>query len=167
MASDLQHVVFGAGVLGQEIARKLAAAGASVHLASRSGTPRAEGVQAFTADLTDPGSAAAAAKRADVIYFCAAPPYHEWGRSFHLLQEGAIAAARRTGAVLVAAEKLYGWRRRRVAANVTASGEDSQRRNAGADEPSFIPGSRRRRNSCRVRSRLRLLRPRRANVRVG
>ncbi|NJS37756.1 MAG: hypothetical protein HC783_00715 [Rhodobacteraceae bacterium] len=57
-------------------------------------------------DLT---SATKAAAGADVICFCAARAYPNWTKSFYALQEAAIAAARKTGAVLVAAENLYGY----------------------------------------------------------
>jgi nucleoside-diphosphate-sugar epimerase len=103
------HLVFGAGALGIEIARQLAARGTKVRLATRRGDARLPGVEPIRADLADPASAIVAAKGADVIHFCAAPAYHDWARSFPALQEGAIAAARHSDAVLVAAENLYGY----------------------------------------------------------
>ncbi|WP_164847481.1 NAD-dependent epimerase/dehydratase family protein [Sphingobium algorifonticola] len=111
MTSSQTHVVFGAGALGLEIARQLAESGATVRIATRSGTATVPGVEPVKADLADPDSAIAAASGTDVIYFCAAPPYQHWVRSFEALQEGAIAAAQRSGAVLVAAENLYGYGR--------------------------------------------------------
>jgi len=109
MTSYSKHVIFGAGVLGREVARQLVQTGADVRLATRSGTSGIYGVDAVKADLTDPASAVEAARGADVLYFCAAPPYQDWSRSFAALQGGAIAAARQSGAVLVAAENLYGY----------------------------------------------------------
>lgn len=109
MTTGSMHVVFGAGALGREVARQLADGGATVRLANRDGSTRLPAVVPVAADLTDQESAVTAAKGADVLYFCAAPPYQEWTRSFMALQEGAIAAARRSGAVLVAAENLYGY----------------------------------------------------------
>ncbi len=109
MTVQPQHVIFGAGILGLTIAERLAASGAQVRLVSRSGATRLPGVTAAKADLADPASATKAATGADVIYFCAAPPYQDWTKSFYALQEAAIAAARKTGAVLVAAENLYGY----------------------------------------------------------
>lgn len=106
-SSDL-HVVLGAGILGRTIARDLAREGARVRLVSRGAASLPE-VEAVAADLADADSAAAAARGAATVYFCAAPPYQDWTRSFFALQEGAIAAARRTGAVLVVAENLYGY----------------------------------------------------------
>jgi nucleoside-diphosphate-sugar epimerase len=109
MTAQQTHVVFGAGVLGREVARQLTATGAVVRLVTRSGSAHLPGLEPRAADLSDPAGAIAAAKGADVLYFCAAPPYQDWSRSFMALQEGAIAAARQTGAVLVAAENLYGY----------------------------------------------------------
>lgn len=109
MTSQSRHVVFGAGVLGREVARQLVRAGVAVRLATRSGTAGVDGAEPVRADLSVAASAVAAAQGADVIYLCAAPPYHDWSRSFAALQEGAIAAARYAGAVLVVAENLYGY----------------------------------------------------------
>lgn len=109
MTSQSTHVVFGAGALGREVARQLVGEGARVRLVSRSGSTSLQGVEPVATDLTNPASAVTAALGADVLYFCAAPPYQEWTRSFMVLQEGAIAAARQTGAILVAAENLYGY----------------------------------------------------------
>lgn len=109
MTSLPQHVIFGAGILGLTIARQLAETGASVRLVTRSGATDLPGVTAARGDLSDTDSATRAASGAEVIYFCAAPPYQDWSRSFMALQDGAITAARQTGAVLVAAENLYGY----------------------------------------------------------
>lgn len=109
MSLQPQHVIFGAGILGLTIAAELAATQASVRLVTRSGTARIAGVTAEKADLADPESAVQAARGADVIYFCAAPAYQDWAKGFYVLQEAAITAAARTGAVLVAAENLYGY----------------------------------------------------------
>lgn len=104
-----QHVIFGAGILGRTIAEQLAQAGEAVRLVTRSGNTHLPGVEPVAADLFDPASAIHAATGAQVIYFCAAPSYQDWSRSFMPMQEGAIAAARKTGAVLVAGENLYGY----------------------------------------------------------
>ncbi len=109
MKMNTTHVVFGAGPLGREVTRQLLEAGATVRLVSRSGSNDLPGAESVAADLIDPASAISAARGADVIYFCAAPAYTEWARTFMALQEGAIAAARQTGAVLVVAENLYGY----------------------------------------------------------
>ncbi len=109
MKKNTTHVVFGAGPLGREVTRQLVEARATVRLVSRSGSNDLPGAVSVAADLMDPASATSAARGADVIYFCGAPAYTEWARTFMALQEGAIAAARQTGAVLVVAENLYGY----------------------------------------------------------
>ena len=109
MSHRLKHVVFGAGALGVEVANQLVRQGADVRVVSRNTVSHLPGAETLGADLSEPSSASVAAKGADVIYFCVAPPYHEWTQGFWQLQEAAIAAAHRTGAVLVAAENLYGY----------------------------------------------------------
>jgi nucleoside-diphosphate-sugar epimerase len=109
MKTDTTHVVFGAGPLGREVTRQLVEAGANVRLVSRSGSNTLPGAEPVAADLIDAASAISAARGADFIYFCAAPAYTEWTRTFMALQDGAIAAARQTGAILVVAENLYGY----------------------------------------------------------
>jgi nucleoside-diphosphate-sugar epimerase len=109
MTTDTLHVVFGSGPLGQAIAAQLAASGATVRLVSRSGTAQLSGVENVRADLMILEDAAAAATGAAVIYQCAAPAYQNWARDFERLQDNSIQAAMRSGAVLVAAENLYGY----------------------------------------------------------
>lgn len=109
MNTNTTHVVFGAGPLGREVTRQLVEAGVTVRLVSRRGSNDLPGAKSVATNLIDPASAISAARGADVIYFCAAPAYTEWTRTFMALQEGAIAAARQTGAILVVAENLYGY----------------------------------------------------------
>jgi nucleoside-diphosphate-sugar epimerase len=109
MNTNTTHVVFGAGALGREVARQLVETGATIRLANRTGSVDVPGAETVAADLIDPASAISAARGADIIYFCAAPAYTDWTRAFMALQDGAIAAARQTGAVLVVAENLYGY----------------------------------------------------------
>jgi len=61
------------------------------------------------ADVTDPEAAADAAKGASVIYQCLNAPYNRWPELFPPLQRGVLAAAERTGALLVSLENLYGY----------------------------------------------------------
>lgn len=109
MSHQLKHVVFGAGALGVEVVSQLVRQGADVRIVSRKELGLLPGAETVVADLSKPASAIVAAKGADVIYFCVAPPYHEWAQGFWALQEAAIAAAHQTGAVLVVAENLYGY----------------------------------------------------------
>ena len=109
MQSEKRSVVLGAGPMGRAIAETLANRGRQVTVVTRDGRAISTGVDAARADLSDPEQTKAACKGADVIYFCAAPPYHQWPTAFPALQEAAIAAAAQTGAVLVAVENLYGY----------------------------------------------------------
>ena len=104
-----KSVILRAGPMGRTIAETLAARGAAVTVVTRDGRAIADDVEVAMADLSDPAQTIAACKGADVIYFCAAPPYHIWPNAFPALQEAAIAAAAQTGAVLVAVENLYGY----------------------------------------------------------
>ena len=61
------------------------------------------------ADAADPEAAADAAKGASVIYQCLNAPYTQWPERFPPLQRGVLAAAERTGALLVSLENLYGY----------------------------------------------------------
>ncbi len=102
-------VVLGAGPVGRAIANTLAAKGAPVTVVTRDGRAIAPGIKTARANLADVAETVAACAGADVIYFCAAPPYHEWSKAFPALQDAAIAASSKTGAVLVAVENLYGY----------------------------------------------------------
>ncbi len=103
------HVVFGAGPLGRAVAREALARGGRVRLVSRSGRGEVAGAEAVPADAMDPSAAIAACRGADVVLQCAAPAYHRWPEAFPRLQENILQGAARAGAVLVAAENLYGY----------------------------------------------------------
>ena len=103
------HVVLGAGPMGRAIARTLAAEGRRVRLVTRDGRPLGTGSETARADLSDAGATVVACEGASAIYQCAAPPYHLWQTAFPAIQEAAIEAAARSGAVLVAVENLYGY----------------------------------------------------------
>lgn len=104
-----QHVVLGAGAVGRALAAALARRGTgTVRVVSRTGprhTP--DGVQAVSADVTDPAAVPAATHGARVVYQVMAPPYHRWAEQFPALQEAAITAAEAAGARLVTLENLY------------------------------------------------------------
>jgi nucleoside-diphosphate-sugar epimerase len=61
------------------------------------------------ADVSDPEAATDAAKGASVIYQCLNAPYTQWPERFPPLQRAVLAAAERTGALLVTLENLYGY----------------------------------------------------------
>jgi nucleoside-diphosphate-sugar epimerase len=102
MGVDRLHVVFGTGQVGSALAAHLTGLGLAVRTVSRD-RPRAlaDGADWRAADAADPEAAADAAKGAAVIYQCP--------ELFPPLQRGVLAAAERTGALLVTLENLYGY----------------------------------------------------------
>jgi len=66
-------------------------------------------VDSFAADMMEEEDALRACAGAGVVYQCASPAYHKWVEQFPRLQENALRAAIRAGAVFVAAENLYGY----------------------------------------------------------
>jgi nucleoside-diphosphate-sugar epimerase len=104
------HVVFGTGQVGSALAAHLASLGIAVRAVSRHRPAElAGGAEWRAADVTDPEAAADAAKGASVVYQCVNAPYTQWPELFPPLQRGVLAAAERTGALLVALENLYGY----------------------------------------------------------
>jgi nucleoside-diphosphate-sugar epimerase len=104
------HVVFGSGQVGRVLAVMLAGRGLTVRVVSRHRpAAMAEGIDWRAADATDPDAASDAAKGAAVIYQCLNAPYHQWPERFPPLQRSVVAAAERTGALLVSLENLYGY----------------------------------------------------------
>src|SRR5580700_4170441 len=104
------HVVFGTGQVGSALAAHLASMGIAVRAVSRHRPAAlAGGTDWRAADVTDPEAAADAAKGASVVYQCVNAPYTQWPELFPPLQRGVLAAAERTGALLVALENLYGY----------------------------------------------------------
>ena len=110
MGEDRLHVVFGTGQVGNALAAHLAGLGLAVRAVSRSRPATlADGIDWRAADVSDPEAATDAAKGASVVYQCVNAPYTQWPELFPLLQQGVLAAAERTGALLVALENLYGY----------------------------------------------------------
>jgi nucleoside-diphosphate-sugar epimerase len=110
MGEDRLHVVFGTGQVGSALAAHLAGLGLAVRAVSRHRPATlAGGIDWRAADVTDPEAAADAAKGASVVYQCVNAPYTQWPELFPPLQRGVLAAAGRTGALLVALENLYGY----------------------------------------------------------
>ena len=109
MGEDRLHVVFGTGQVGSALAAHLAGLGIAVRAVSRHRPPALAGVDWRAADAADPEAAADAAKGASVIYQCLNAPYTQWPERFPPLQRGVLAAAERTGALLVSLENLYGY----------------------------------------------------------
>jgi nucleoside-diphosphate-sugar epimerase len=110
MSEERLHVVFGAGQVGRALAARLAGLDLPVRVVSRHRPAGlASEVDWRAADATDPEAATDAARGAAVIYQCLNAPYTDWPRSFPPLQRGVLAAAERTGALLVSLENLYGY----------------------------------------------------------
>jgi nucleoside-diphosphate-sugar epimerase len=108
--NDSLQVVFGAGQVGRVLAALLAERGVTVRVVSRRRPAgMAEGTDWRAADATDLDAASDAAKGATVIYQCLNAPYNRWPERFPPLQRGVLAAAERTGALLVSLENLYGY----------------------------------------------------------
>jgi nucleoside-diphosphate-sugar epimerase len=107
---DRLHVVFGTGQVGRALTAHLAGLGIPVRTVSRHRPAALPGSADWrAADATDPEAAADAAKGASVIYQCLNAPYTQWPERFPPLQRGVLAAAERTGALLVSLENLYGY----------------------------------------------------------
>jgi nucleoside-diphosphate-sugar epimerase len=110
MGEDRLHVVFGTGQVGNALTAHLAGLGIAVRAVSRHRPPAlAAGTDWRAADAAGPEAAADAAKGAAVIYQCLNAPYTQWPERFPPLQRGVLAAAERTGALLVSLENLYGY----------------------------------------------------------
>ncbi|HEV2239483.1 MAG TPA: NAD-dependent epimerase/dehydratase family protein [Streptosporangiaceae bacterium] len=110
MGEDRLHVVFGTGQVGSALVAHLAGLGVAVRAVSRNRPAMlADGADWRAADVTDPEAATDAAKGASVVYQCVNAPYTQWPELFPPLQRGVLAAAERTGALLVVLENLYGY----------------------------------------------------------
>jgi len=104
------HVVFGTGQVGHALVAELVGLGLEVRAVSLHRPPAStDGVDWRAADLTDPEAATDAAKGATVVYQCLNAPYSRWPQLFPPLQRGVVAAAERTGALLVTLENVYGY----------------------------------------------------------
>ena len=110
MNASRLHVVFGVGQVGRALASYLADQGKDVRVVSmHRPTNLPDGVDSRLADVTDHEAAADAAKGAAVIYQCLNAPYSDWPMRFPPLQQGVVAAAKRSGALLVTLENVYAY----------------------------------------------------------
>jgi len=101
-------LVVGAGVIGSRVAGMLAERGDRVTVISRHGSGPA-GVTCVAADAADAGAVARLAEGASAIYNCVNPPYHRWPADWPPIAASVLAAAERSGAVLVTLSNLYGY----------------------------------------------------------
>ena len=98
-------LVVGAGVIGSRVAGMLAERGDRVSVVSRRGS----GPAGVAADAADAGAMARLAEGVSVIYNCVNPPYHRWPADWPPIAASVLAAAERSGAVLVTLSNLYGY----------------------------------------------------------
>ena len=104
------HLILGAGPVGRATATLLSRDGHDVTLASRSGSGVAiDGVRRLALDAADTAALVAAADGQDALYNCLNPAYHRWVTDWPPLANGLLAAAERSGAVLVTASNLYAY----------------------------------------------------------
>jgi nucleoside-diphosphate-sugar epimerase len=104
-----RHVIVGAGPVGRAVADVLAARGADVVLASRSGQGAdVVGARRVAVDAADPEALSRLADGAQVLYNCVNPPrYDVWPTVWPPIAAALLAAAERTGAVLAVTGNLY------------------------------------------------------------
>jgi len=105
------HVIVGKGPVGSTTAEELTARGHEVRVLSRSGGASTATVEHRQVDATDAGALAAAAAGAAALYNAVNPAYHRWATDWPPVAAALLAAAERTGAVLVTMGNLYGYGR--------------------------------------------------------
>ncbi|KUL36085.1 NAD-dependent epimerase [Streptomyces sp. NRRL F-4489] len=103
------YVVIGYGPAGAATARLLAGQGHTVRVVTRSGRSPEPGIEHLALDAADSGRLTEAARGADALFSCGAPPYPRWAAEWPALSASACAAAEATGAVLVMLGNLYGY----------------------------------------------------------
>jgi nucleoside-diphosphate-sugar epimerase len=102
----VHHLVVGAGLIGSQVAERLAARGDSVTVATRSGAPIAD-TTPLVLDAGDSAAFARAAEGAATVFLCTNPPYTTWATDWPPVFAAAVAAASVTGAGLVIMGNLY------------------------------------------------------------
>ena len=105
------HVVVGKGPVGSAVAGELVRAGHRVRVLSRSGGTSGGDVEHRAVDAADAEALTAASAGADALYNAVNPPYHRWATDWPPIAEALLAAAGRSGSVLVAMGNLYGYGR--------------------------------------------------------
>jgi nucleoside-diphosphate-sugar epimerase len=105
-----KYVIIGAGAVGSLVAEQLSAGGHQESLVSRSGSgPARPGVSQVAADASDATAISALASGCDAIFNCANPAYHRWLTDWPPIANALLAAAERSGAVLVTLSNLYAY----------------------------------------------------------
>ncbi|MCV2490366.1 NAD-dependent epimerase/dehydratase family protein [Geodermatophilus sp. YIM 151500] len=101
------HVVVGKGPVGTTTARLLAERGHRVRVLSRSGGRSTGAVEHRRVDAADAAELTAAAEGAAALYNAVNPAYTRWAADWPPVAQALLAAAERTGAVLVTMSNLY------------------------------------------------------------
>lgn len=102
------HLIIGAGPVGAGIATALAATGQQVTILTRTGSgPDHPAITKARGSAADAATLTTHATGALTIYNCANPPYHQWPTEWPPMHTAMMAAAERTGAVLVMMDNLY------------------------------------------------------------
>lgn len=105
-------VVVGAGPVGRETARLLAAQGHEVRVVSRGGqAPQAPRITGVALDARDGESLARISHGAAQILMCAMAPYTRWPTDFPPIMAGVVAAAEKVEAWLIVLGNIYGYGR--------------------------------------------------------
>jgi nucleoside-diphosphate-sugar epimerase len=110
MANQELHVIFGAGPVGQAVARELVKRGKTVKLINRSGQKPEGAPDAATmaaGDVSDVNVAKQLAHGASHVYQCTNPPYNKWPEQFPRLQANTLEAAASAGAKYIVTDNLY------------------------------------------------------------
>src|SRR4051794_33134173 len=105
------HVIVGKGPVGLTTAGELASRGHEVRVLSRTGGTSTATVEHRQVDATDAGALTEAARGAAAVYNAVNPAYHRWTTDWPPVAAALLAAAERTGAVLVTMTNLYGYGR--------------------------------------------------------
>lgn len=105
------HVIVGKGPVGTTTAQELVARGHDVRMLSRSGGTSTAAVEHRQVDATDADALAEASRGAAALYNAVNPAYHRWATDWPPVADALLAAAERTGAVLVTMSNLYGYGR--------------------------------------------------------
>lgn len=101
-----RQLVLGAGLIGAQLASRLAGRGDEVLVGTRHGTV-VDGCTAVQLDASDADAVTRAAEDADTIFVLTNPAYTSWAKDWPPVYAATIDAAERTGAALVVMGNLY------------------------------------------------------------
>lgn len=103
-------VVIGAGPVGRETARLVAAEGHDVRIVSRRGiAPEGDRIIGVALDARDGQGIARISAGASLIFMCAMAPYTSWPADFPPIMDGVVAAAESAKARLIVLGNIYSY----------------------------------------------------------